>query len=508
MRARKVGVSLRMYALNLPRTQQVLIILAVGIGGGALIAFIASSTSPLATLVLAAGVVIAILILRSPMLGFLMTAAVIPMERIGRLTEDTSDYTISLMRIIGVMALGSLLLHAAIKKHQLRFGVAFSLYTLYWGVTVLTMFYAIDEHGGLQGSAAILGNIVFFFLVINIVNNWKTAKTAVAIWLLSSVLIGTYTIYDWHFGGSSLSDSQIGISDSRFSTVHSDNAEWAALSDVKRAIGPTSHAAVYGINLIMTLPFMLFFLRFEISKIGRYLIFSGLLIILYNIFLANTRAAIILAGLVLIYAAHRRLYHMSPKVLMIMLSVSFMILPFMPSSVYERILDPSNYSLERSSTLQIRLEYWKVGLEVAGDNFFTGIGTGDELTIPKYITKDIGGIKTSVHNDYLQTFIEVGVFGWFFYMAFILLMLSYSFKAAQVFKEGENTHEMYWFMVSIQITMLAVMIYGLQVDVFHFPLKGWWLVVGLTWVMNQIAINYLKENNTGMYKKYARIRTK
>jgi len=495
-----------MYAHSFSRFHNVLIALAAGAAGGMIISLVASKTSPLMTVVLAAGVVIAILILRSPMLGFFMTAAVIPMERIGRLTEDTSDYTISLMRIIGVMALGSFLLHALIKKHQLKFGVAFTLYSIYWGFTVLTMFYAVDIHGGLQGSAAILGNLVFFFLVINIVNNWETAKKAAAIWVLSSVLIGGYTIYDWYLGGSSLSDSQIGVGDTRFSTVHTDTSEWAALDDVRRALGPTSHAAVYGINLIMTLPFLLYFLRVESSRAGRYLIFIGLMIILYNVFLANTRAAIILTALVMFYSAHRKLYSLSPKIVMTVLGASILLLPLMPASVYERILDPANYSLERSSTLQIRLEYWKAGLEVAGDNFFTGIGTGDELTIPKYITRDIGGVKTSVHNDFLQTFIEVGLFGWLFYMAFIVLMLSYSYKAARIFREIQETRELYWFMVASQVSMLAVIIYGLQVDVYHFPLKGWWLVAGLTWVMNHIAINHAvtlsNQEKTRKHKEY------
>ncbi len=35
-------------------------------------------------------------------------------------------------------------------------------------------------------------------------------------------------------------------------------------------------------------------------------------------------------------------------------------------------------------------------------------------------------------------------------------------------------------MIAIQIAMLSVVIYGAQVDVFHFPLKGWWLLAGIT----------------------------
>jgi hypothetical protein len=42
-------------------------------------------------------------------------------------------------------------------------------------------------------------------------------------------------------------------------------------------------------------------------------------------------------------------------------------------------------------------------------------------------------------------------------------------------------------MVACQIATLGVLCYGVQVDVFHFPLKGWWLVAGITCVMYRFA---------------------
>jgi hypothetical protein len=35
--------------------------------------------------------------------------------------------------------------------------------------------------------------------------------------------------------------------------------------------------------------------------------------------------------------------------------------------------------------------------------------------------------------------------------------------------------------------MIAVLIYGIQLDVFHFPLKGWWLVAGLVVAMERLS---------------------
>jgi hypothetical protein len=34
-----------------------------------------------------------------------------------------------------------------------------------------------------------------------------------------------------------------------------------------------------------------------------------------------------------------------------------------------------------------------------------------------------------------------------------------------------------------RVAIVITLIFGVQVDVFHFPLKGWWLIAGLTWVV-------------------------
>ena len=35
--------------------------------------------------------------------------------------------------------------------------------------------------------------------------------------------------------------------------------------------------------------------------------------------------------------------------------------------------------------------------------------------------------------------------------------------------------------------MIGVLVYGMQVDVFYFPLKAWWLVIGMMFVMSRHA---------------------
>jgi len=474
-----------MFALERSKVSLPLLALVCGGLGGVLTVLLSNALSPMATLMMFLGIPVAGAIMINPQLGLMLTVAVIPIERLGRFTEDSSMYTMSLMRVIGMLALGSFLLHGLIKRWKLNQGVALYLYATYWAFSVLTITYTNDLLGNVRATGAILGDLLFFFLMINMVRDWPTARKAVVVWLWVSVLIGIYTIIEWHFG-KGLSESQIGEAGSRFSTVLLDTSEYQQLGTVRRATGPTSHSAVYAINMIMTLPFLAYFMHTARERWVVGLSAVGGLIVLYNIFLTNTRAAILLSALVLMILAWRGLLKVTPARIVAFLVGVVLMLPFVPNAIYERVFNPENYTTARSHTLRIRFQYWAAGLEVISENWLMGIGVGNDEVIPKHI-KGPAPAVTTVHNEYLQTMIEVGIIGWLCFFGFVFLIVRYAFRAAATFKRYADTQEQYWFMVACQITLISVLIYGLQVDVFHFPLKGWWLVAGLSWAMWQLA---------------------
>ena len=163
--------------------------------------------------------------------------------------------------------------------------------------------------------------------------------------------------------------------------------------------------------------------------------------------------------------------------------------PTLDLSIFDRVLDMKNYTWEKSQTLRIRVAYWKAGFRIAEDNFLFGVGIGNESEIPKALSKRIAVPKqSSVHNEYLNTLIEVGIMGWVIHYSMIVLLLIYALRSAGQFRGGNETEkEYYWFMVATLISMTSVLIYGLQCDVFRFPLKPWWLIAGITCMMHDLA---------------------
>lgn len=477
-----------------------------GTAAGLLLVLLAARTSPTVAAAALCGIVVAALVMLYPTLGLLLTAAVIPIERLGRFTNDSSMYTVSLMRIVGVLALGSFLFHVVVRKWKLRVGTAFLIYGAYCAIGFLTVFHTTDRASGVRAAGALLGNLMFFFLVTNTARDWRLARLCVVVWLVFSVAAGLYTIYEWHLGDNDkVNELNVGAGGDRFNTVMQDSSEYDSLGSVERAVGTTSHSAVYGINLILTLPFFAFFLRTARKWETKLIVLAAWGVIFYNILLTNTRATIIIAALVVLLCVVRRLLVIRPAQVFLGLAMSGVLLFFVPDAVFRRVLDVSNYSLQRSGTLRARLEYYSAGLQIARENWLLGIGIGNQITVPKYLTT-LSTPATSVHNEYLNTFMEVGLVGWLLFFGFVGYLLWCSLKTGGILRRfGEDRTrtraerllwaERYWFVAACQTAMIAVLIYGVQVDVFHFPLKGWWLVASLTSVMYLLARKEVVKQN-------------
>lgn len=432
------------------------------------------------------GIIVFGTVLLSPKVGLWLTALVIPIERLGRFTNDSSEYTISLMRIVGMLTLLAWLLHTAIHRKRLIFGLPLAMYATYLSYGLLTIFWTNDVLGGVRAASAMFGNLLFLFLIVNMVRDWSTAKRVVIIWLAASVMIGIFTTYQWQSGSRGTDESALGSMSQRFSTTLKDNSEWESLDQVERALGPTSSPAVYAINMILTIPFFFFFFRTERSLWIRIGLIASLLIVLYNVLLTNTRAAILLVIIVIAMCFWRGIVKLTPPFILSGILMLGVVLAVTPPAVYHRVLDVRNYTTENSGTIRARLAYWEAGTQIASEYWYKGTGIGNQAMVPKY-AKIPGPEFSSVHNEYLNTFLEVGLFGWLFFFGFIGVLLHAAFRSTRLYRSRLGTRDEYWFLIACQIAMISVLLFAVQVDVYHFPLKGWWLVASLTVVMDQIA---------------------
>ena len=456
----------------------------VGLSGGTLLVLLAALASPLAAAAAMCGLVVVGAIVLYPFAGFLITALVVPLERIGRLTNDSSMYTVSLMRIFGVITLGGLLLQALLARRKVVFGAPVLLYTAYVLIAMLTLAFTSDLEYGVRSISAILGNLLFFFLVVNIVRNTAQARLGIVCWLAMTTAIGVFTAYQWHSPDAVINEDAFNSTgersaDERFSTVLADQSEYDALGKTARALGTTSHPAVYAINLILTLPFFAYLYRTTADRWLRLAIALAGAITAYNVVLANTRAALLTMGLVGLLIVISGLIRVTPKMIAAAGVIALGSVPLLPGAIWDRVLTVSNYSVERSETLRVRLIYWGEAVNIASEHPLLGIGIGNQSELPRRLESRLYmPPNSSVHNEYLQTLIETGLLGYPVMVAFVVVLYRRSRTGERRYAEAGRADDALLFRAS-RVALAAVLIYGVQVDVLHFPLKGWWLAMGI-----------------------------
>jgi O-antigen ligase len=270
-----------------------------------------------------------------------------------------------------------------------------------------------------------------------------------------------------------------------------DQAEFDLDQKIPRALGPTSHPAVYAINVIMTLPFFALF-TVTAKTLGWRLMWGGAtLIAIYNVLLTNTRAAVVAMGAVLLLTLITGVVRINLRIVPVVLLLGVLTIPFLPSALYERIFNAENYTRARSATLNARFLYWKSAVDAIREHPLLGVGLGNQTEIPRRTNLPMPPNST-VHNEFLYSLMEVGAIGYSILVAFFVSLYRRARQSERTFrKSGDDLSAR--MLAASRVVFWGVLFYAIQVDCFHFPLKGWWLVMGLVLAMHRIANEHSEE---------------
>lgn len=460
----------------------------MGLFGAGVLVVLGASYSPLIALVLAAAVVIGtIVVVYAPRLTLVAMALVVPLERVGRFGNDLDLQTFSAMRMVGLAAVAAVFAQILIRRQAVELPRALVLYGLFVAMAFGSIFYA-DDPTATQGHAiTMLGNFLMFFVLVQGVRDFSTVRLLTFMWLLATVVIGLYQIYTWHFQVE-LSDPELGLSSQRLSTTYTDLSERSTLGEVRRAIGTTSNPAVYGINLLLALPFVFWQLRVAPTLLWRafWIIAGG--VVLYNIMLTNTRAVFLFGAFLLVLITATRLFRLTLYTLIGVVIGGAVVAFYLPASIWNRVLNFAAYDLSNATNLSWRFELWAAALRLGLEHWVTGIGVGNRTAIIQYLDPTrFDAAWIMAHNEFLQVFYELGVVGLLLFTAFLVTLMWRVWVTAALLRAlGQD--EAHWFAVAAGLSLFIGIVFSLQVDAFHFPLKGWWLAAGLLVVLDRMSM--------------------
>ena len=459
----------------------------VGLGGGGGLAAVSAAASPMIGAATIAALLAGIGLLLWPSFALMLVGLSLPIERIGRLTEDSQAVTISISRVVGLLALAALMVHIAVRRWKIVVTPAlfyYAGYTLMAAFTILWCRYPEDTTRDVQ---RILGNLLFYFYVINALRQYSLAKAVLLVWLAASTGCALYGIYEYHFGvDDQVEENQMGVVSDREQSVVNDDSETHTLGlKVKRVFGTTSHPTLFGLNLCMTLPFFALFMRLEKRIAVNAIYLAALTAVFYGIFLSNTRAVMLLAAGSILAILFTRLWRLTPVTILGGLLAIAAVIPLVPRDVYLRSIDPQMYTVEGSGSFKVRFKFWEKSFELIKQNWMTGIGVGDQTTIVNMVTDELAGritpqgVKASAHNEFIWSMVEVGLVGWLLHWGFVAWIVRAAIRAGRYYRGLDPDCEEFWLCRALQIMLIGVILFGVQTEVFHLPLKGWWLCAGM-----------------------------
>jgi len=179
------------------------------------------------------------------------------------------------------------------------------------------------------------------------------------------------------------------------------------------------------------------------------------------IFLLSSKAGII--SLIIIYLFYvsiiifsQKRYKLALLILSSLLLFSIVFLTIMPS-VKDR-LKVAFYALKNKNeaiksdgeSTSDRILIWETSIDIIKQNLILGVGTGDvkDELLNKYKENGINFAyqqKLNAHNQYLQTFISIGLIG------FIVLILSFLLPVIQSIKRQHYIYLMFLFLIAFNI---------------------------------------------------------
>ncbi|HEY8154238.1 MAG TPA: O-antigen ligase family protein [Myxococcota bacterium] len=469
--------------------------LAVGVLAGVVIVGVAIGASAAAALPALLALIGGAVLLVRPELGLYASAMVTPVERLGRLTDDSAEFTVSIMRIIGLAAFGAYAIHCLVRRRRLYLPREAWVLGAWVALVAASTAWTSDPTASKRGFGLYAGNLIFFVLLINAVRSRAMARRLIALAITVSAVLGVYSLQQWRSSATLVVDDEVGAgafaTSDRFSGVWIDESELDSLGARKRLAGPTSHPTVYAANLLTLLPLCVWFFHRRLRPSLALLLAASLGVFAVSLMLSGTRAAILTVGVVCLLLVVTRLIPL--RAWSIALAIAALAaLPFaMPESVVERIFDTQQYTMKESASLGLRMAYWRAGLGVIRENPMLGAGYSNFHEIPRRVP-ELSPEATTAHNFLIQLWAELGIVGFALFLGFLGMIGANLVAAYRSFRRRGDTSDAL-LCAAIGVSFVAPMILGISCDWHHFPMKIWWLGVGLSVVLRRIALGEIEE---------------
>lgn len=319
------------------------------------------------------------------------------------------------LTIFGLLAL-YIIKTAVDKKYSLSFDKMDTSIIVFMAAITLSFVLSLFPKDSLNNYIYYIITFIAVLLIINSTDNHNKLELLVDFLVIGSFLTAIYGIYQWKVVGievnPSLTDITVnqGMSGRVFSTMGNPN--------------------VYGELLILTMPFFIVkILNSEkiLYKLGYLGAFLVTLVVLLK---TGSRSAWVAFA----FAMGTFIFFKNKKLLPVFMLLGVFMMPFLPDSIYKRMLTIFN---PNDSSLQYRKQILEPAMPMLKDYWFTGVGLGSNTFNTIYKRYKSFNLKTvaHTHNLFLQIWLESGIIA---LLSFLWLGFRLVKKTTYVIRNSKN----------------------------------------------------------------------
>lgn len=470
-----------------PSPLSIALLVAFGAGLSSLLVL----DKPLIYLVAVPGAAVAIAVLRQPLLGLYLTAAALPIDIAGTLVSITgTTFRISIAWVCTLLTLASWGVDSLLKRRSPAFPAEVWVLLAYVAVGIISLTTALEFSRGVEEVVRMVLTILFFLLVLNLVQTSKQLNTILALLVISSVFTFAYALgqkfflpatiieergIDWLKPGAVTYGVELGKVDTQ------------GLEHVDRVTGTTIHSGVLALNCAYMLPFIMVYQQLHGSMMRQALSWGAVLLLIGAFGTTLSRAGFLTLGFTLLMLVWTGILKITGVRLIAILLLLVLGIPFLPPGFVDRVLSPESYMASNSASLNGRLELWSASLRAIMDHPLSGFGIGNEHGIFSYWKPELRDQLGTVLNTWLQIAMEAGIPAMLLFVLFIWLLFRRLKDGRRRFR-AQGNRAMFLVGTALFVLMCALVVSWMSFEFLRAGFKNVWLLLACIVAYHRISL--------------------